>query len=328
MLLLGLVFLGYLVWAVGGPRALWQQLASLGWGVVPLVLSEGLANLAHTAGWRHCLSSARRPKLFALFRMAMAGFAINNLTPTASLGGEVTKAGLLASTGHGSDAISSVLVDKLCLGIAHLLLVVVGSLFLVFRAELPIGLRVGMLLSTVVLSGGIISFLLLQKHGKIGGLVRWTVARGWGGRLMAKVAQQLSAVDEKLMTFYRERHGAAVRSVSWHFVGHAMGLLQTWLFLRASHQPVPLIGVIGASVLCSWFDMLTFAVPLNLGTLEGSRIVALKAIGFDALHGLAYGLAVRVAQMFWVAFGIASYGWFVWSDRQEKRYFFNGSTTL
>ena len=32
-------------------------------------------------------------------------------------------------------------------------------------------------------------------------------------------------------------------------------------------------------VLGMWFDMLTFAVPLNLGTLEGSRVVAFKAIG-------------------------------------------------
>ena len=47
LLLLGLVFLAYLLWKLG-PGALWQQLRVLGWGVVPLVLAEGIANLAHT----------------------------------------------------------------------------------------------------------------------------------------------------------------------------------------------------------------------------------------------------------------------------------------
>src|SRR5664280_867490 len=37
----------------------------------------------------------------------------------------------------------------------------------------------------------------------------------------------------------------------------------------------------------------------NLGTLEGSRIVARKAVGVDALLGMTFGVAVRVAQVFW-----------------------------
>lgn len=59
-----------------------------------------------------------------------------------------------------------------------------------------------------------------------------------------------------------------------------------------------------------WFDLLTFSIPLNLGTLEGSRIVALKAVGGDALLGMTFGVAIRVAQVFWACFGLASYGLF------------------
>jgi uncharacterized membrane protein YbhN (UPF0104 family) len=310
LLFLGLAFLVYLVWKVGGPHVLWQQLTSLGWGIVPLILSEGLANLAHTAGWRNCLSGPHRPpKLFTLFRMAMAGFAINYLTPTASLGGEVTKAALLASKGYGPEAVSSVLVDKLCLAVAHLVLVLAGSSMLFFRADLPLTLRVTILLSTLVLAGGIVGFLLLQKHGRIGALIRWTAARGLGGRLLERAAHQISAVDERLKAFYRESQGRALRSVGWHLLGHSMGIAQTWLFFHACKQPLPLSGVINASVLCLWFDLVTFAVPLNLGTLEGGRILALKAIGSSALHGMTYGVIVRTAQTFWVAFGLASYGW-------------------
>ncbi len=58
LLLLGLAFLVYLICRMG-PGELWHQLGHLDWGVVPLILSEGLANLAHTVGWGCCISRPR-----------------------------------------------------------------------------------------------------------------------------------------------------------------------------------------------------------------------------------------------------------------------------
>jgi hypothetical protein len=56
-----------------------------------------------------------------------------------------------------------------------------------------------------------------------------------------------------------------------------------------------------------WFDLLTFAVPMNVGSLEGTRIVALKALGFTSLMGMTYGIALRLAQIFWAGVGLVSY---------------------
>lgn len=89
-------------------------MCALGWGVIPLILIEGLGNLVHAVGWRYCIDApAPQVPLLRLFRMSLAGWAINYLTPSASLGGEVTKAALLASTPKGPEAVSSVLLDKL-----------------------------------------------------------------------------------------------------------------------------------------------------------------------------------------------------------------------
>src|SRR3954470_23856947 len=117
LLVLGLAFLLYLIEKTGW-RELWLQLRVLGWGITLILLAEGLANLAHTVGWRHCIASTslsssigsprrneaddsvvtnqpglgRRSEgvelsLWSLFRMNMAGWAINYLTPTVSVGG-------------------------------------------------------------------------------------------------------------------------------------------------------------------------------------------------------------------------------------------------
>jgi hypothetical protein len=44
--------------------------------------------------------------------------------------------------------------------------------------------------------------------------------------------------------------------------------------------------------------------------LEGSRILALKAIGYSAPVGLTFGVAIRVAQISWACFGLVIYALF------------------
>lgn len=310
LLVLGLAFLAYLVWNVG-PARLWQQVSALGWGVIPLILSEGAGNLAHTLGWRNCIDG-RHPRvpLFRLFRMAMAGYAINYLTPTACVGGEVSKAALLASTQKGSDAASSVLLDKLSTAFAHLVLAVVGALVLIWSVRLPPALLVSMVVTTGLLICAMAAFLLLQKHGKLGSLCRWLVAHKLGGRPLEQAATHVSEVDDALKHFYREHPTRMVLSIWWHLLGHSAAILQAWLFLWLLKQPAPLATVAGAGFLSLWFDLLTFVIPLNLGTLEGSRIVTFKALGCPALLGMTFGVAVRIAQVFWACFGLVSYGLF------------------
>jgi len=309
LLALGLVFLTYLVWKVG-PGELRQQISALGWGVTLLILAEGAANVAHTVAWRHCIHDPHgRVPLPRLFSICMAGYSINYLTPTASVGGELSRAALLAETHKGSQAVSSVLLDKLMTAVAHLVLVVLGAVFMFWRVSFPGELWVAMAVTTGLLTTGIVGFLLLQKFGKLGALCRWLLERRLGGRSVEQAAEQISKVDDALKRFYREHPRDLVLSVVWHFVGHAVAILHAWLFLWLLGQPASLGTVITVGLLSLWFDLLTFAIPLNLGTLEGSRILVLKALGCQALLGMAFGVAVRIAQVFWACFGLASYLW-------------------
>ncbi len=307
LLVLGLGFLAYLVWRIGA-RELWNELASLGWGLVPFILSEGVAEMIHTVGWRHCLSGSHRSLPFVLlFRIRMAGYAINYLTPTAAMGGEVTKAALLASNHRGPEAVSGVLIDKVCFAFAHLVFVIGGSLLTLWRIQLPRALWVAMLLSSALIGSGIVAFLLLQKYGKLGTLIRWLAARNTRSRALQKAAENITEVDKALRLYYRTRPWDLALATCWHLVGDSVGIIPTWLFFSLLHREVSPAVAAGTWFLSMWFDLLTFVVPLNLGTLEGSRIVALKAVGYNALLGMTYGVALRLAQLFWSAFGLVSY---------------------
>src|SRR5215831_15045518 len=227
LLLIGVVFLGYLLWKTG-PRELWRELRLLGWGIIPVLLSEGIAEMIHTIGWRYCLSGAQRSIPWRrLFPIRMAGYAINYLTPTAALGGEATKAALLAARSAGPEAVSGVLIGKLCFAFAHLLFAVGGSLLVLWKVRLPVAMWAAMLISSAAVGTGMAIFLLLQKAGKLGALVRWFVNRRIGGAPMQRLAANITQVDAVLQAFYRERPGDLARAVCWHLLGYSLGIAQT-----------------------------------------------------------------------------------------------------
>ena len=309
LLLLGSGFLGYLFWKIG-VHELWHELVLLGWGMLPFIVFEFVAETIHTIAWSHCLSGPlRRLPWMRLFQIHMAGYAISYLTPTAAIGGEVSKIAFLSSSGSGPEAASGVLAGKLCNGVGQLLFVAFGSVFLIGSATLPHSVWVLMILSGGLVAAGMLVFLLLQKFGKLGAIVCWLAAQKFTGRKLHGVARQIGEVDEALKILHRERPQALARSVAWHMFAHATGILPTWCFFALLHQPVSIEMATTVWVLGLWFDLLAFAVPLNLGTLEGSRILAFKAIGSDAVTGMAFGIAQRLSQLFCACLGLGAYAW-------------------
>jgi uncharacterized membrane protein YbhN (UPF0104 family) len=307
LLAMGVGFLVYLLWKTG-VKVLWRELVLLGWGLIPLMLGEGVAEMIHTLGWRHCLSGRHRSISWAsLFGIRMAGYAINYLTPTAAIGGEFTKAALLASYHRGPGAVSGVLIGKVCFALSHLLFVVLGAALILWRVPLPPTLWLAMFASGALVACGMAVFLLLQVGGKLGVAARWLTARWPRSRRLADLAGKTTAVDDALKQFYRERPWDFVLAIAWHLVGYSVGIAQMWLFLHLLHESSTWTVAAGAWVLGMWFDLLTFAVPLNLGTLEGTRIAAFKAIGYTALAGMTCGIAMRLAQMFWAGFGLLTH---------------------
>src|SRR5215469_987699 len=137
LLLAGILFLGGLIYKIGVDQ-LWQELRLLGWGLIPFILGEGIAEMIHTVAWRYCLAQPYRSlSWWQLYQIRMAGYAINYLTPTAAMGGEASKIDLLASYHSGPKAASGVLIEKFCFSFSQVLFVLIGAVFLAGRVHLP-----------------------------------------------------------------------------------------------------------------------------------------------------------------------------------------------
>ena len=305
--LLGFGLLAFLIRQIGFQELL-KQLVLLGWGLVPLVLIEIVADALHTVGWRHCLPLSLRSLSFSrLFRIRLAGYAINYLTPTATLGGEVTKGMLLSLNNTASGAFQGVVVGKLAYSIAQLLFVSVGSIITLYGLDLPRGVWPAMLTGSALLAAGIFGFLIAQKLGKLGAVLRWLSARRCLGSYLAAAARKATEVDDELRLFYQRRPLELPIAILWHIAGMACGIAQAWYFLSLLTEQASLQLAAGIWFLGGWFDLMTFAVPFGIGIQEGTRVFALKAVGFEPAVGLAYGVTLRLEQIFRAGLGLVFY---------------------
>ncbi len=144
----GLALLGGMLWQVGlaGLRASFQ---ALGPWVVPFLLLDSISLLLHTVGWAACFQRHQlRLRLWQLCLVRMAGNAINRVTPTADLGGEVVKVMFLTSALPKAQAVATVLIDKASMALAQMGYLTLGTLYLTGHLPLPVGVQRGVRLWT------------------------------------------------------------------------------------------------------------------------------------------------------------------------------------
>jgi uncharacterized protein (TIRG00374 family) len=307
-ILLGALLLVFLVWAIGA-RDLWRNLSLLGWGFIPFILILSVADLFHTLGWRHCLPAPHRSLPFSkLYSIWMAGYAVNYLTPTAELGGEVTKGTLLSMHHRGPEAVTGVVVGKLAHAMSELLFAIVGSLVLLWGIELPPGVWTAMLIGSALLGLSTLTFLAVQKYGKLGSFLRWLAAHGIGGKLLQRTAVRITQVDESLKLFYSEHPLDLPIAILWHFVGLTCGIVQCVYFLYLLTEDPSLVLAAGIWFFGAWVDLLSFAIPIDLGYLEASRVVVFTVLGYSSALGLSYGISLRLARLFRAGVGLLLYG--------------------
>lgn len=308
-----------------GLDALWRDIRLLGWGLAVFVLLEGIVDIFHTAGWRYCLSPPYRSlSFFRLFGIRLAGSSINYVTPTADLGGEVIKGTLLSLNHLGPEAATGVIIGKLAYILSQLIFVVLGSTLIIWKIGLPAAGLTAMFVGSALLGVGIAGFLVVQKYGKLGVVVRWLVAHKVGGKILKKAADQITQVDQTLQLFYREHPWDLPLAMLWHMLGMACSIMKTWYFLLLVMNG-SLLAAEGIWVLGTWFNLLTFAVPMGLGVQEGSRVLAFKILGFPVALGLTYGIALRLEQIFWAGAGLFIYAAFL--AEKPERAAFAGQTT-
>ena len=100
LFVIGLALLGVMIGRVGG-EGLREGFRAIGPWLFPYLLLEAVPLVLHTCGWAACFPGRRLPLPFwRLLLIRLAGSSIDEVTPTAMIGGEVVK--VLAEMEFGS----------------------------------------------------------------------------------------------------------------------------------------------------------------------------------------------------------------------------------
>jgi len=299
---LGLAGVGLLVWLFARVDLgqLWGHVQRFGWGLLPFVVLEGVADVPHAVATRLAFGAAYRTIPIAdLWRIRIAGAAVNYVTPTATLGGEVAKVALFERYVPREQAAAAVLVDKLSYVLAQLLFAGGGTALLLWWIPMDRTTALALFLGSGLITVGCLGFLFFQVRGGLDAVVR----RVFGSRAADALRRLTGDIDESLQGYYREHPLDLLRSIGWHVVGFCAGVVATWLFLwwvlgHGSWRDAAAVWMIG-----TLFDMVAFAVPAGVGTQEGGRVLVFHLLGLPVAAGLAFAVALRIEQGFYVALG-------------------------
>jgi uncharacterized protein (TIRG00374 family) len=307
LILLGIAVV-FFIWILNevGWDTIGHYLWQVGWYWPLLLLPYGLVNLLESLAWRYTLLQVPpRTTLWRLFWLRLGGESLNQLTPTASLGGEPFKASRLQADGVPLEmATASVVISKGLLVLSLTLYIFVGlALAPVFLPDVAKHMLFLCLAALGLATVGII-FVALQRRGPCGNSFRFLSRRGWVPHFLRDQEGFLKNLDTALSQFYHHYPARALFSFGLFFFSWFLHSVEVYIIFRLLGHPLSYGLVICLDSLAMLFTALGFFIPAAMGVQEGGNI--LLALGFDLgfTLGAAFSILRRIREAFWLCLGL------------------------
>ena len=289
------------------PRQLASDVRDAGWAVPAIVGVYGFVYTLNTAAWWLTMIEAPRLSFARAWVVNVAAFAINYLTPFASIGGEPFKI-VAASQWMGTrNGTASVLNYRLVHMQAHLLFFLTGVILaFIFLPAGTMATPVLVIMAVVLL---ILAALLLAVHreGVIERLFDLSMRLPLIGRFARRFEPRRAAlieIDRQLISF----HGASPRryygALALEYLARVVSMFEFFIIARAIGHPVSF----GTAFLIGGFSSLVvnlfFFMPFNVGSKEGGLYVIFAALGLPSRLGVAAAVLSRLREIIWIAIGL------------------------
>ena len=312
LLLIASVFFVWILNEVGWDTLghyLWQ----VGWYWPLLLLPYGVVNWLEAWSWKYILvDTPARTTVGRLFWLRLGGEALNQLTPTASLGGEPFKASRLQADGVPLEVASaSVVIMKGILVLSLVLYIFVGlALAPVYLPEAAKHMLFLCLAALGLAAVGII-FVIVQRREPFGNSFRFLSRRGWLPHFLRDQEGFLEDLDTAMSQFYRQYPSRAVLAFSLFFLSWLLHSVEVYLIFWLLGHPISWGLAVCLDALAMLFTALGFFIPAAMGVQEGGNILLALGfkLGFDL--GAAFSILRRIREAFWLCLGLVV----VWREK-------------
>jgi hypothetical protein len=237
--------------------------------------------------------------------MRIAGDAVNYVTPSAAVGGELVRVALLRRFVPAVPAIASVVLLVVTQFFSQLIFAAAGIVYCLPRllagryaalAAVPLGFLAALAAGLVYLAARSDGFRRID---------RFTRRFAWLRRFAD--AQNAEALDREIFGAFRSRPGDLAAAVVCFLAAWSVGVVEAWLILRFLRAAVSWGTAFAIESLSVLIETAFFFVPAKAGTQEGGKVAIFAALGLGAADGFALGFVRRLRELTWAMAGLVTF---------------------
>ncbi len=271
-----------------------------------LLAPYGLVNCLQAFAWGYLLPhKTNRPSFGRLFLLRLAGDALNQLTPTASVGGDAFRVQSLKALGiPWEEATASVVIQKGILVLSLVLYVILGLVLSVAMHALEAS-RLSLLVPAVLILGaGGLGFLLVQNRGFCVRAVRLLEKFGLCPAMLKAREQELALLDSCLAAFYREHRARCLFAFVLFCLAWLVHGIEVYVIFRLLGHPIDWGLALSLDALVTLGAALGFMIPASVGVQDGCAILLSFGFNLGATLGAAFSVIRRLREAFWLSLGL------------------------
>jgi hypothetical protein len=300
VLLLGTATFLYLLFRFD-PARIWGHIVSFGWGFAALLPFQILDHMLNATAWKLAFppKDSGRARFWDLVRVRIAGDGVNYLTPSAQIGGEFVRPGMMRSPLPDDVKVTSVLIAKITQSVGQAFFILSGIGFLLHahlfqfegRQATMGAIGVGGILFGLVLGT---SLLLIEPPA-------------WFERRFPKAVEASAGVRGLLKSYLMSHPVRLLGSIFFFMLGYAWGAAEIWLICRFLGRNLSLETAFSIEFLSNLVDALAFWVPAKIGTQEAGKTAIFVGLRLPGELGFTVGVIRHIRELCWAGFGLSLY---------------------
>jgi uncharacterized protein (TIRG00374 family) len=289
-----------------GVETIPRAFATLGWSAPLVLLPYTLVYLLDTVGWRLCFGQPlpKAIRFGTLFRIRWAGESLNNVVPSAYLGGEAVKVYLLHKRGLPvAEGTSSVIISKTAQVLAEVIFIAFGAVAgsSILAANSPA--RAGMFAITGAATALIAMLFWLQYRGIFSTLLALTGRLRLRIHALASRAESLRQLDRRILDFYRKDRRRFLFSVMFYLAGWIADSLDILLVSHLVRMPLDWSQALAFEAFIGVAKALGIFAPAALGVQESGVIFLFYLFDLPSALAAPYAIIRRARDLIFALIG-------------------------
>ena len=303
VLLLSIVLLLWYLARLDSTGAL-EALKQLGW-LAPLILVPySVVYLVDCFGWRIAFPETPAVPFSKLFRIRWIGESLNNVVPSAYIGGEALKVYLLGQYGVTPQvAASGAVISKMAQTVAQVFFISLASLAFLYIGSPHPGVRAGMALLLMCGVLVVLALFWVQRRGLLGALFGITGALGLRLRALDVMQPKIEQIDRAIANFYHARPRRFLASTGVYFCGWLLDTTEIYIASRLLGMPVSWWQALCVEAFTGVAKVLGMWVPGSIGVQESGIVLIGRLTGLPDTLSFTYALIRRIREAIFVLGG-------------------------